>query len=423
MKKVCKIRCYPNKTQIKEIYHILGCCRFVMNHYIELQNKRYENNEPFLSGYDFSKYLNKRKKDDPDFYFLHGVSSKALKDAIMTQEKAYKNFFRKIKNGEKCRRPWFKSRKKMNHESFYFIKDNIHFDTGKKNVIKIPILGNIRITERNYLPDKRHVTSGRVIREYDKFYLSFIYDIPDDIPYYHHDFGIGIDVGIKSYCTISFSTDEIEPRTLPNFIKSDVYKKKEERYKSLLRIISKKAEINYYRLVNHWMDKHPGEIPSEKIKNIMKGESYNSTRIRKLRIKANNAYRSLVNYRNDQLNKYAYLLTARIKPSYITMENLRVSEMISNDNDSTHTLHKYIQDSGFYMFGVKMKNKCYEYGIELRLANKYFASSKKCSRCGNKLKNLTLSDRVYRCPVCGLSIDRDLNASINLVYLDKYVIA
>lgn len=140
--RVCKIRCYPNKTQIEKINQIFGACRYVMNLYVEYNKQR----EEFLSGYDFAKILTKLKKNELRFEWLNDISTKALKDAIMTQEKSYKNFFRKRKKKEKVSYPMFKSRKKMNKESFYFIKDAIHFNTGKKNVIRIPILKNIRIT-------------------------------------------------------------------------------------------------------------------------------------------------------------------------------------------------------------------------------------------------------------------------------------
>jgi putative transposase len=81
------------------------------------------------------------------------------------------------------------------------------------------------------------------------------------------------------------------------------------------------------------------------------------------------------------------------------------------------SLHRYIMESGFYLFKSCLMHKCEYHGIKLRLADKYFASSKICSSCSNKNEKLTLNDRVYECPECGLSIDRDLNAAINLLNL------
>ena len=414
MVKVCKIRCYPNKTQIKKINQIFGACRFVMNLYIEYNNTH----DGFLSGYDFSKIITKLKKEEPNYEWLNDVSTKALKDAIMVQEKSYKNFFRRHKNGEKCSSPRFKSRKRLNKESFFFIKDNIHFNTGKKNIIKIPILKNIRITERNYLPDENNISSGRLIREYDKYYIMFIYESKK-----HHvrnrKYGYGIDVGIKNYVTM-YNTNE-ESYTFTHFKDSKRYQLISKQIEDYQRIISKKAEINYGRLLNEYLDKHPGDEPNETTKNIMKGESYNTSQIKKMRKKVKRLHTKKSNIRKDFINKLVYMLVVRTKPEYITMEDLSIKNMIENDN--SHKLHRYISESGLYYFRVHMINKSHEYETELRLANRYFASSKKCSCCGHKLKSLTLNDRVYKCPNCGLEIDRDLNASINLTYLKKYSIA
>src|SRR5699024_6778761 len=146
-------------TQIKIINETLGACRFVYNKFLEFNIKAYHEGKSFISGYEFSKKLNKRKKKYPDYMWLSDYSSKAIKDEIMTAEKSYKRFF-----NEKKGFPRFKS-KKSPVNSFFFIKDNISFETGKKNIIKIPILGKIRITERDYLPDEKLISSGRVIKK------------------------------------------------------------------------------------------------------------------------------------------------------------------------------------------------------------------------------------------------------------------
>ena len=388
-----------------------------------MEKEYYNETGKFLSGYDFDKLVTKMKSTT-EFEWLSRCSRKALKDAIMTQEKAFKRFFKK-KQGY----PKFVSRKRQRSQSYFFIKDNIHFDTSCKNVISIPILGKVRITERDHLPDESSITSGRVIRDnLGKYYLSFMYNQKSYHKLKHNPFGIGIDVGIKNYATIAFQDMCYDPIIIPNFIKDDLYKKKEKRYNDLLRIISKKVEINYWKLMHQWMDKHPREEPNEDTKNIMKGESYSSNRIQKLRRKANLAYRKIVNYRIDCINKYIVIIVERTNPRYITLEDFSISDMVSNDKLSdtvTHRLHKYIQDSGFYMFKQKLIDKAKLFDIEVRLADQYFASSKACSCCGEIKDKLKLSDRVYKCKCCGMVIDRDTNAAINLVdlSLNKYHIA
>ena len=141
MKKVCKIRFYPNKSQIDLINETLGCCRYVSNKYIAYNEKMHANGHPFISAYEFSKIINKMKKNNPECMWMNKYSSKAIQDAIMQTEKSFKKFFKK-KGGF----PRFKSRKRIRKESFFFIRDAVHFDTGAKNIIKIPILGKVRIT-------------------------------------------------------------------------------------------------------------------------------------------------------------------------------------------------------------------------------------------------------------------------------------
>ena len=324
---------------------------------------------------------------------------------MLIEEKAYKRFFKK---GEGF--PRFKSRKRINKESYFFVKENIHYI--KKNIIKLPILGKIRITENDYLPELSSISSGRIIREYDKYYVMFIVK-EDKCKLDTNSLELGIDVGVKNYATVS--SNYLEPRFIKHFKDIERYKDIDKHIIKLQQILSHKAEVNYNRLLNKYMDKHPCEEISDKLKNIMKGESYNSSRIRGIRKKINRLNRKKKNIRTDFINKLVYSLTARTKPNMITIENLVISEMIKHNGTKDTTLHKYIAESGFYTFKEKLMNKCEYYGIKLRLANKYFASSKRCCVCGHKKKDLTLNNRVYHCSKCDNKIDRDLNAAINLL--------
>ena len=410
MKKVCKIRFYPNKSQIDLINGTLGCCRYVSNMYIAYNESMYKDGYPFTSGYDFSRIINKLKKNNPEYMWMCKYSSKAIKDAIMNTEKSFKNFFKK-KGGFPC----FKSRKRIKKESFFFIKDNINFDTDIRNIIKIPILGKVRITERNYLPDKKSITSGRVIKDNNKYYLMFIYDYNVDIHMNHSNYRFGIDVGVKNYAIISSSNGDTI--TVNHFKDWDRVKELEAKKIKLQQLISYKVEVNYYRKLNTYMDKHQGEVPCEKTNNIMKGESYNTSGVRRLRMKINRIEEKLTNIRKDFICKLVDRIVAKSKPKCITIEDLSISNMLQN---GTHTLHRYILFSGFYYFRMKLEESCKKYHTELRIADKYFASSKECSDCGNKVKYLKLSDRIFKCPNCGLVIDRDVNASINLLHTKKY---
>lgn len=414
MIKSCKIRIYPNKSQIKIIDNTLGCCNWIKNKYLEINIKRYKEDESFISGYDFSKYINHLKKNNPNYYWLKEYSSKAIKDAIMSKEKAYKDFFKSNKGF-----PKFKSRKRLNKESYFFIKDNIHY-TDNKYIIKLPILGEVRITEHGYLPDIETINSGRIIREYDKYYVMLIYETNTNHIKTYKSNNIGIDLGVKNYATIS-SKDK--SYFITHFKDDERYKDIQNKINKLQTTISKKVEINYGKLLNKFLDIKNGEEPNEIQKNIMKGESYKTTQIRKLRKKMRSLNKRLNNIRCNYINKLVNLLTVRTKPSTITIEDLDISDIISHDHEYIKKLHDNISKSNFYYFRQCLINKCYYYGITLRIADRYYPSSKICSCCGHKKKDLVLSDRIYHCDKCGLEINRDINASINLLNMkDKHCI-
>ena len=178
-------------------------------------------------------------------------------------------------------------------------------------------------------------------------------------------------------------------------------------------------EVNYGKYLHIFMNKNHRE-PSEIEKNIMKGESYRSNAIDKVRMKINRVNKKLNDYKVDRINKLVNSLV-KAKPEYISMENLSISDMVSKTRDDhKRTLSRHIMESKFYYLFTRFKQKCDVYGVELRLAKKYFASSKICSTCGHKKKDLKLDDRIYICDECGLEVDRDLNAAVNLLNLYKY---
>lgn len=411
IKNVCKIRFYPNKSQVDLINGTLGCCRYVSNMYIAYNQKMYKDGNTFTSGYEFSRILNKLKNHTPEYEWIKSYSSKAIKDSIMETEKSFRKFFKK-KGGF----PHFKSRKKIKKESFFFEKNPIHFNTEYKNIIKIPILGNVRITERNYLPDERIITSGRVIKDSNKYYLMFIYNT-ECAPIIHSKDSFGIDIGVKNYATISSSNGDII--TVTHFKDWNIIKELESKKIKLQRILSNKVEVNYYRKLNNYMDTHNSDIPCDKVKNIMKGESYNTSNVRRLRRKINTIDDRITNIRKDFICKLVDRIVAKAKPKCITIEDLSINNMLQN---GTNKLHRYISFSVFYYFRVKLTELCRKYQTTLRIADRYFSSSKKCSNCGYKVKDLKLSDRIFKCPKCGLMIDRDENASINLRHTKKYTV-
>ena len=386
MIKVYKLRIYPNKTQINIINKTLGACRWIWNKYIEYNQKVYDEKGVFLSAYEFSKTLTQLKKTTEEFSWLNEISQKAVKDSIMNCEKSYKKFFKKSSN----RPPKFKSKKDLT-QSYFFVKDQLKI---KHNKIKLPILKWVSITENDYIKDIKKVTGGRIIKGNDKYYiiLNYICDTKDLI--INESNGLGIDLGVENFASIF---DGVNSITIPNFNDEEHLTKLEDKKKRLQKIISNKVEIN---------------------KKKERRDCYNTSKIRKINKKVNKIYEKMNNIRQDYIKKLCYSLVIA-KPEYITIEDLNITNMLQNAN---HTLANHIAQCKFYYFKTHLISKCKEYNIELRQANRWFASSKKCSNCGYKNKKLTLADRIYCCSECGLVINRDLNAAINLQKLSKYTI-
>ena len=144
----------------------------------------------------------------------------------------------------------------------------------------------------------------------------------------------------------------------------------------------------------------------------MKGLSYNTSNIRRIYIKINKIKVKLTNIKDDYIKQLVNWLTTIIKPYQINIEDLDISNML--ENDESHKLHRFIGESNFYKFKTLLTNKCKEYGIKLVLVDTHYPSTKRCSCCGKKNKYIRLSDRTFRCPKCGLVIDRDENAAINI---------
>ena len=402
MIKSIKLRIYPNKTQLKIINRTLGACNFVKNEYLKYNKISHKNEKGFIPGYDFSKIINKLKKEDKDYLWLNDISSKAIHDAIMAKEKAYKGFFDKKKGF-----PKFKSRKRINKESYYFIRDNVHYIS--KNIIKLPILKKIRITSGDRLPYKSDIISGRIVRHYNKYYVMFIYnEYNDNKDIVKNDIKLGIDLGVKDYAIIY---DGNRFYHINHFKDLDKYKKLTERMTKLQKVISKKAEYNYGKLLNIYLDKYHKE-PNEIQKKKLRKESYNTSNIRRIFIKINKIKVKLTYIADDYIKKLVNWLTARLKPSQINIEDLDISSML--ENDQSHGLHRLVQESNFYKFRTLLINKCKEYGIKLVLVDTKYPSTKRCSCCGKKHKHIKLSDRTFRCPECGLVMDRDENAAINI---------
>ena len=386
MKKAYKIEIKPTEEQITKIHQTIGVSRFIYNFYIAHNKEIYEKEKKFVSGMDFSKWLNNDYiPNNEDKFWIKQVSSKATKQAIMNGEKAFKKFFK----GESGF-PKFKKKKNQDVKA-YFPKNNKTDWTIERHRIKAPTIGWLRLKEFGYIPVNSIVKSGTVSQKADRYYVSILVEEDIEVDNKPHSEGIGVDLGLKDFATCNNGI------TKKNINKSKVVKKEEKKLNREQRKLSRKYE-------------------SLKIRNKKEKGEATSQNIQKQIVKVQKLHQRLTNIRTDYINKTVNELVKQ-KPSFITIEDLNIKGMMKNRH-----LAKAVAQQKFYEFRTKLISKAKLNNIEIRIVDRFYPSSKTCSCCGAYKKDLKLSERVYKCS-CGLEIDRDLNASINLANAKKYKIA
>ncbi|EHK2362224.1 transposase [Clostridium perfringens] len=396
LKRAYKIEINPTDEQKCKIHRTIGVSRFVYNFYIARNKEVYEKEGKFVSGMDFSKWLNNEYiPNNQEMKWIKEVSSKSTKQAIMNADKAFRDFFKKAKGF-----PRFKKKKNQDVKA-YFPKNNKTDWTLERHRVKIPTLGWVRLKEFGYIPKNSVVKSGTVSQKADRYYVSILVEEIDiktsnsniDIKIFNHNNeGIGIDLGIKDFAICS------NGNKFKNINKTSTVKKIEKKLKREQRKLSRKYESLKIRN-----------------KNIKEGRATRQN-IQKQIVKVQKLHQRLTNIRTDYINKTVFSIVNQ-KPSYVTIEYLNVKGMMKNKH-----LSKAIASQKFFEFKTKLTVKCKENHIELRIVDRFYPSSKTCSNCGKIKKDLKLSDRIYKCD-CGLAIDRDLNASINLKNAKEYKIA
>lgn len=364
----------PTVEQKIKISKTIGVCRYVYNFYIDHNKALYDNDEKFMTGKSFSVWLNNEYiPNNSEKIWIKEVYSKAVKKSIEDGYTAFTRFF-KHQSGF----PKFKKKGKSDVK-MYFVKNNPKDCRCERHRLNIPTLGWVRIKEKGYIPttkDGWKIKSGTVSIKAGRYYVSVLVEIPDTKIVNNSNDGIGIDLGLKDFAIVS------NGKIYKNINKSTRIKKLEKRLRREQRCLSRKYE------------------------NLKKGESTQKN-IQKQKLKVQILHHKIDNIRTDYINK-AIAEIVKAKPSYITIEDLNVSGMMKNRH-----LAKAVASQKFYEFRTKIKAKCSENGIELRVVDRWFPSSKICHRCGAIKKDLKLSDRIYRCD-CGYVEDRDLNAALNL---------
>ena len=374
----------PTEEQKARIRKTIGTCRYVYNFYLGHNKALHDDGEKFMTGKSFSLWLNNEYiPDNPDKTWIREVYSKAVKKSIEDGCAAFTRFFKHQSDF-----PKFKKKGKSDVK-MYFVKNNPKDCQCERHRLKIPTLGWVRIKEKGYIPTTKAgymIRSGTVSVKAGRFYVSVLVEIPDVNINNNLNEGIGIDLGLKDFAIIS------NGKTYRNINKSAGLKKLEKQLIREQRSLSRKYE------------------------NLKKGESTQRANIQKQKLKVQKLHHKMDNIRTDYINKTIAEIV-KTKPSYITIEDLNVKGMMKN-----RCLSKAVASQKFYEFRTRLKAKCDENGIELRVADRFYPSSKTCHHCGSIRKNLKLSDRIYRCE-CGYVADRDLNAALNLKDAKTYKIA
>ena len=374
----------PTEEQKVKIRKTIGTCRYIYNFYLAHNKELHDNGEKFMSGKSFSVWLNNEYlPQNPDKLWIKEVSSKSVKRSIENGCVAFTRFF-------KHQSAFHNFKKKGKSDvKMYFVKNNPKDCRCERHRMNIPSLGWVRMKEKGYVPTTKDgyvIKSGHVSIKADRYYVSVLIEIPNNKIANHSKEGIGIDLGLKDFAIVS------NGKTYKNINKSAKLKKLEKQLIREQRSLSRKYE------------------------NLKKGESTQRANIQKQKLKVQKLHHKIDNIRTDYINKTIAEIV-KTKPSYITIEDLNVSGMMKNKH-----LSKAVASQKFYEFRTKLQAKCKESGIELRVVDRWYPSSKTCHCCGVIRKDLKLSDRIFRCD-CGYIEDRDFNAALNLRDATTYEVA
>ena len=374
----------PTEEQKVRIRKTIGTCRFIYNFYLAHNKELHERGKKFMSSSQFRVWLNNEYlPSHPEYSWIKEAYSKSVTQAVNNGQTAFENFF-----NHKSAFPKFK-KKGRSDVKMYFVRNNPKDCFCERHRIKIPSLGWVRIKEKGYIPTTKDgyvIKSGYVSIKANRYYVSVLIEIPDKTTTGNSSEGIGIDLGLKDFAIVS------NGKTYKNINKSARLKKLEKKLAREQRGLSRKY------------------------KNLKKGGSTQKRNIQKQRLKIQKLHHRIDNIRTDYINKIIAEIV-KTKPSHITIEDLNVSGMMKNKH-----LSKAVASQKYYEFKTKLLAKCKENGIELRIVDRWFPSSKTCHCCKHIKKDLKLSDRLFRCD-CGYIEDRDFNAALNLRDATTYEVA
>lgn len=359
-----------NNEQVTACKQHAGAARYAYNWALHIKQERYKATGKSPYAMELHRELNALKKTE--LAWMYGVSKCAPQEALRNLDSAFSHFFRRCqlkKEGKlrgKVGYPQFKS-KKHGLGSFRLTGSIVVFP----DAIQLPRLGRLRLKERGYLPTSGvKILSATVSEQAGHWYVSVQVEQGQSVPVNTGPV-VGVDLGVKTLATLSDGMVIPNPRHL---------KRRLKKIKRFHRAVSRKVKGSQNR--------------------------------KKAAKRLGRLYRKVSNQRKNTLHQLTSTL-AKTK-QVIVIEDLNVAGMLKN-----HHLAQAIADVGFYEFKRQVLYKASWYGSRVVLADRWYASSKTCSCCGWVDEDLELKDRVFHCqnPACGLVIDRDLNAALNLAKL------
>lgn len=374
MERGFKYRIYPNESQRNQIARTLGCCRFVYNRALDVKKSAYAKTGKTVSWAELSRMLPAWKRN-PETSWLAQVDSMALQQSIRDLDRAYKNFFRRVREGGKPGFPKFKSRRHA--------RQSYRTNGGKvldRNHIVLPKLGNVRAKVSRPLQG-RFISVTVSLDAAGRYFATFLCT---DVPAKDTtttDREVGIDLGVETLATLSDGTKIENPRHL---------KKYERKLAREQRRLSRRK----------------GARKSEK----------QSRRYLKQRKRVSRIHAKIADARTDALHKVTTMLA--VENQVLCMEDLNAKGMMKN-----HHLAKAVTDASFGEFARLLEYKCAERGRSLVKIGRFYPSSKTCSACGHRLDALPLSVRSWDCPACGAHHDRDVNAARNILTEGKRILS
>ncbi|MGB3268098.1 MAG: RNA-guided endonuclease TnpB family protein [Microcoleus sp.] len=336
-----------------------GFRRVVFNFGLSLRTQMYSEGQFTDSRIltEVRKVLTNHVKKQPEFAWMNQLSSRVYQNALIDLKDAFSRY-RSGSSGH----PKFASRR--DGQSFSVDSSNGKVLLNAGRTIKIPTLGTFRLVEPlecGYVSQ-----TFTISKEGNRWFVSFCIDA-ERLPVQQSEGSVGIDIGIKSFATLSTQQVFDAPKPL------------KARAKTKLATLQRQA--------------------SKQVKG--------SRNQRKTYKKISRLHARIARIRDNFLHKLTTYLAKTFK--LIKIENLNVKGMMAN-----HKLAGAISDLGFYEFKRQLDYKCQMYGANLVLVDQWFPSTKTCSNCGNK-KDMPLSVRTFDCPACGISLDRDFNASLNIL--------